>query len=299
MPTRIVILVFLFVTLLGGCAQNSPKESSLSSALKTEPVEIYASIQGQSKEAIIDQMMAESGMDDGIVQLPGMVAMGFDQQPAPPIGRMEYDAFRKNLIEAFDSQKVRKIVVAHLDAHYEAERFAKLLAMLKTPLAQKMAALEMAAHTPQAQQEMMRMGNVIMGQATPARLDLARRIDEVVQATEIGVDMQMMMAKVSMTNLNTIVPVAQRMSDAQLGQMLEQMRMQFLYPARQFTQLGLVYTYRSVSDDELEAYLQLHDTAIGRWSTLLMRDAWMSVSEHVAADLAEKMNNSFVEKNAF
>ncbi len=298
MLTRTVISIFLFATLLGGCAQNVPKESQLSSALKSESAAVSASIQGQSKETLINQVMAESGMDDGIAQLPGMVAMGFDQQPAPPVGRAEYEAFRKNLIEVFDPDKVRKVVVAHLDANYDADRFAKLLAVINTPLAKKMTALEVAANSPQAQHEMMQMGNIIMGQASPERLELIRRLDEVMKASEIGVDMQMMMTKVSMTNMNKIVPVAQRMSDEQLEQMLEQMRMQSLYPARQYTQMSLAYAYRSASDDELEAYIRLHDTETGRWSTRLMRDAWMSVSEHVAADLAEKMNKSYIENNA-
>ncbi len=299
MSTWNVVSVFICSALLVGCVQTPSKESSLSAALKSESTVVSASVQKQSKAAIINQIMVESGMDEGIAQLPDLVAMGFDQQPVPPIGRMEYDAFRKNLIQAFDAEKVRGIVVSYLGDHYDHERFAKLLAMLRTPLAKKMTALEMTASTPQAQHEMMQMGSIIMGQATPERLELARRLDGVMNATEMSVDMQMMLARVSVTNINKIVPVAQRMSDMQLENMLAEMRMQSLYPARQFIQLNTVYTYNSVADDELKAYIQLHDTEIGRWSTRLMWDAWMSVSERVAADLGEKMNKTYIENNAF
>ncbi len=298
MSTRNVVSIFLFAALLGGCSQNSPKESSSSAGLKSQAeAAVESSLQAQGKQAVIDQTMVESGMDDGIEQLPAMVAMGFDQQPVPPIGRREYEQFRESLLQAFDPARVRQIVVDHLAAEYEPERYSALLAMMKTPLAKKMTALEMAANTPQAQQEMMQMGNIIMGQVSPERLELVRKFDEAASATETGVDMQMMMARVTMTNLNRIVPPAQQMTAVQLDQMLVQMRAQSIFPARQYTHLNMVYAYRTVSDDELRAYLELHQTELGRWSTRLIRDAWMKVSEQVAADLAQKMERSFVENN--
>ena len=298
MSTRNVTSVFLCVVLLGGCAQNSPEESSSVGLESQTGAALGSSIQAQGRQAVVDQVMVESGMAEAIDQLPAMVAMGFDQQPAPPIGRREYERFRESLLQVFEPVRVRRIVVDHLNAEYEPERFAALVAMMKTPLAKKMTALEMAANTPQAQQEMMRMGNVIMGQAGSERLELVRKLDEAVSATEMAVDIQMMMARATVSNLNRIVPVAQRMTAMQIDQMLAQMRAQTLYPARQYTLLNMVYAYRSVSDDELRAYLELHQTDLGRWSIRLMRGAWMKVSEQVVADLAREVERSFIQSNA-
>ncbi len=298
MSTRSVAAVSLCVLLLAGCAQNSPEKSSSLGLESQAGGTLESSIPVQGKQAVIDQVMAESGMEEAIEQLPAMVAMGFDQQPAPPIGRREHERFREALLQAFEPVRVRRIVVDYLNAEYEPERFTALLAMMKTPLAKKMMALEMAANTPQAQQEMMQMGNVIMGQASPERLDLVRKLDEAVNATEMAVDMQMMMTRATVSNLNRIVPVAQKMTATQIDQMLAQMRAQMLYPARQYTHLNMVYAYRSVSDDELRAYLELHQTDLGRWSTRLMRGAWMKVSEQVAADLAREVERSFIQSNA-
>jgi len=137
------------------------------------------------------------------------------------------------------------MIVGHLDEQYEPKRFSEFLALLRTPLAQKMIALEMEANTPQAQQEMMQMANIVMGQASPDRLELARRLDEATRATETALDMQMMIVEAMMTNMNKIAPPSQRLTEVQLEKMLEQMRLQTVFPARQYTLLNIVYTYRS------------------------------------------------------
>ena len=307
---RIAACAFALAMLVGGCAQSPSRNLSSDSMPKTgDDTEFPAGSSGTSplplghiddaaKNSVIEQIMDESGWDEMIEQLPAMVAMGFDQQQPPPIKRDEYEKLREILLQAFEPERIRKTIVGHLNERYESKRFSKFLTLIRTPLAQKMIALEIEANTPQAQQEMIQMGNILMGQASPDRLELARRLDEATSATETALDMQMMMSEAIMTNMNKILPQAQRMTEAQLEQMLEQIRLQSVFPARQYTQLSIVYMYRSVSDEELGQYIQLHESETARWGTALIRDAWMKVSEDISVDLAERMKNSFIENNA-
>lgn len=283
-------LVSLFVS-AEGMAETS--NAPLLNVLSAESVE--------SKDKIINQVIDDSGMSEMsemIEQLPAMVAMGFDQQPAPPISRHKFDKFRASCIDAFSPEKIRKTVKDNFGAQYEEQRFSELLTLVNSPLAKKMTALEVEAGMPEAQQEMMRTGNVLMGQLSPERLVLIQTLDEAMSATEMGLDMQMMMAEAMMTNMNKIVPSERRMTADQLEDMLSQMRLQSRFPARQYTELNFVYAYRTASDAELSEYAQLYQSELGRWSVDLMRNAWLKVSANVAVDLAEKMEKDFIEANA-
>ncbi len=288
------------ILLAAGCAQaprnpvdNTSLDSNASPATATETADIAT-----DRLAIIEEIMKESGTDAMIEQVPAMVAMGFDQQQPPPLDRDDYEKFRKTFIAAFDPPRIRQTIVMHLQENYDTERYAAFLTQLKSPLGRKMTALETAAHTPQAQQEMMRMGNIIMGQASPERLKLVRRLDEAAGATDGNLHMQMLMTETMIRNLNRIMPAPKRLSDPQMNQMLEQIRMQSIFPIRQVTHLSMVYTFRSIDDTELQEYIQLYESDTGRWGTKLLRGAWERVSADIALELAQRIEQTFIEKNA-
>lgn len=296
--TPVLILTLL---LAAGCAQTSQKV-----ATSTQPDSHKApltetgtpAIASPDKQSVIEQIMMESGMDTMIEQVPAMVAMGFDQQQPPPLNRDDYEKFRKTFIGAFDPHRIRQSIVTHLRENYDHERYAAFLEQLTSPLGKKMTALETGAHTPQAQQEMMQMGNIIMGQASPERLDLVRRLDEAAGATESNVNMQMLMTETMIRNLNRIMPAPKRLSEPRMEQMLEQIRVQSIFPIRQLTHLSMVYTFRSIDDDELLQYIGLYESETGRWGTTLLRGAWERVSEDIALELARRMEQVFIEENA-
>ncbi len=310
MSIRTTSCTFVLAILVGGCTQFPPKNQPSDLVPKAgSDTEVSASssaisllpsnrIDDADKNSVIEQIMTESGWNEMIEQLPAMVAMGFDQQQPPPIKRDEYEKLRQVLLQVFEPERIRKTIVGHLNERYESKRFSEFLALIRTPLAKKMIALEIEANTPQAQQEMMQMGNILMGQASPGRLELARRLDEASNATETALDIQMMIFEAIMKNMNKILPQEQRVTEEQLERMLEQIRLQSVFPARQYTQLSIVYIYRSVSDEELRQYVKLHESEIGRWGSDLIRSTWMKVAEDVSADLAERMKNTFIEHNA-
>ena len=170
--------------------------------------------------------------------------------------------------------------------------------MLDTPLAKKMTALELQAQTPEAQQEMMQFANSMLSQPSPQRLALVERIDQVQRATESMVELQVMMASAVMKSMNQIVPVEQKLTDEQMTQMLEQMREQSLSPARQFMQLSMVYTYRSLPDNELEEYVQLQESTVGRYTNDLLRESVINLFDGISVELANHIGQMFKANNA-
>jgi len=297
---RVIFISIMSLGFFSGCTQSEKKSiSEAGSSLTSSTTNMSDGAHSiDSKQSIINQIMSESGLDEMLAALPESVAMGFDQQPKPPMSSKNSNQFRQNLIDAFDADDMRKTIVLYLDSHYEPENFSAFLAMLKKPSIQKMTRLELDSQKPQAFQEMMQSGNVIMGQTSQKRMELVRTLDRVTSSSETAVDMQMMMSSAMVVNMNKIVPSNQRMTKNQLQEMLAQMRTQSLFPTQQLLHLNMVFAYRTISDVELEAYIEEHDSALGRWATELFLAAWLKASEDVAFRLSDLMEKTFVKENA-
>ncbi len=112
------------------------------------------------------------------------------------------------------------------------------------------------------------------------------------------VDMQMIMAGMVQRNMNKIMPREHRMTEAQLDQMLEQGRISSMLPARQFMQLNMVYTYRTLDDRKLKDYIDLHQSEIGLWGTELAKNSMLKWAESASAEMAELMEKMFVETHS-
>lgn len=292
MSTRLISITFILITLASSSTQTFAKESRPHLASEPGGMQALTPGQTQNKKIIIDQIMAESGLDEMLEQLPAIAAMSMNQQPLPPMEAEKQQQLKEDFLHVFDAKKMRQTITDYFKVHYEPQRFAELLSLLKSPLAKKMTALEVEASTPQAQQEMMQMGNTIMGQATPSRLELTQKLDEATGSTETLLDMQVGMAGILMNNMNKIMPEDQRKTEEELLQIQEQMRAQSISPARQYLQLNMVYTFRSVEDAELNEYVQLYQSEIGRWSTALIKNASIKMMEEISFDLA-----ALIEKN--
>jgi len=299
MSKRNLFLLAILMSVFSGCTLTPTEKNKL--AINERPVTVEhardSMKNSHDKQEVINQILSKSGTDEVLKQLPVSVAMGFDQQPKPPMKSREYKQFRQNLIDAYDPIKIRKTISDYLLSQYETEKFYALLILLDRPLVKKMTALEVASQTPQAIQDMMQTGNIIMGQASPKRLEIIHALDQAMNATEMAIDMQMMISTATMVNMNKIVPVDQQMTKNQLTNMIDQMRVQSKFPTQQFVHLSMVYAYQTVSEAELEEYIRYMKSDIGLWSTQIFTSAWLEVSENTADRLSELMDKTFVREN--
>jgi len=108
---------------------------------------------------------------------------------------------------------------------------------------------------------------------------LIQQLDQVQQATQSLLAMQMMMTQAMMVNTNKLVPEKQQLSERHMADSLEDIRKQSLFPAQQYIQLNMVYAYRTATDAELEDYIALYKSKVGSWSINLLNQAWVNVSE--------------------
>ena len=176
MSIRLLASAFVAVSLIG-CAQapienSSPHAHHSSKAEANRALDVKAVAGSLSQQEIIDEVMAESGMDDMIKQMPAMMSSMINNQPLPSMVKIEdHEKLKSNILQVFEPVNLRKTFTDYLNENYDAKRFPEFLALLKTPLAQEMVALEVATSTAEGQQEMMRTGDALMREASPQRLN--------------------------------------------------------------------------------------------------------------------------------
>ena len=294
---KILATTYIIASISIGCAfaasSASPSQAGASSGTAIEN-----SAEKQARSAMVSKIVAASGMDELLEQLPNIVAMSFEQQPEPPIDEESFEKLKAVFVQPFDPARTRPALIHFIEKRYDSQRYAEVAALLETPLSKKITSLELQAQTPEAFQEMMQFANSMLSQPSPQRLALVERLDKAQQTTESMVEVQMMMPSAMMKNMNRIVPADEKIADDEMTQMLAQMREQSLPQARQFMQLTMVYTYRSVADGELEEYVRLVESDTGQYLTVLLRDAALNLFDNISTELANQISQNFKTSNA-
>ena len=100
--------------------------STLSSQAKEGfGVSVEDGVERQARSAVITQIMAASGMDEIMEQLPAMVAMGMDQSPPPPVESDVLEKFRATVLQSFDPTRTRPMLVRFFEQRYDNRRYAE------------------------------------------------------------------------------------------------------------------------------------------------------------------------------
>jgi hypothetical protein len=246
------------------------------------------------RDALIAELMDLSGTDAMLAQLPAALQAELDQSPAPDVDPDTYALLRTVLLEAYRSASLRRTLVDNLARQYDPGRFRSFRDLLASPLARKMTSLELAAGSPEAQAEMNRNTPAILAAATPARLALVRRLDEVIHATEMTTDLSMLPLRAVATMHFPLLPEAERQrQQAVVDEAMEQVRPEVHDSVHQSVLVSFLYGYRSVSDAELGRYVDLLDSDLGRGWVSLSNDAFVGAvrqaEHHAAAEAMRRM----------
>lgn len=257
----------------------------------------YASDTTEDRDKVIDEFMEASGLNHQIEQLPAMINAGMQQ------GRngMDEDTFAQvsaAMGETHTAQAFTEEIKSSLNKSYDKVRFTALLALVNSPFAQKMTQLEKEASTPEVMQHLQAYAATLdKDPPAPSRIALIERLDKAAGATSTAMNIQLQTAQTMISVLDPLLPAEQRMKPEQKEEMLWQMQLQGRPMMQQFIGLNMLYAYRSLPDKELEQYVTLHETDLGKWSADLMNRimvaAFATLAEKAAVRVKElKLQNS-------
>ncbi len=220
-------------------------------------------------EALVRELYAKSGMEKQLEQVPLMIQAGFDQ------AALEDDHIRQlpgNLIstmkalakDAFAARGLRETMLSELKEKLTVQDLKEVLRWLNSPMGKKCTRLEEAASTPETLSAMQQYAAGLQNSPpTAERLNVLRQLDSAVRATESSVEIAIGSQVAVASAIISTFPVEQQRPVADIARELEKERPQIEAAARMQTLLSLLYTYRSLTEAEVQEYIAFTTSPAG------------------------------------
>lgn len=218
-------------------------------------------------QSIVKEVLELSGMRKQVEQLPALVQMGTSQNPSiAKLSPQELANVQQAIAESFQPQWLYEAVKAHVQQAYNAERFALLLKWYWSRLGWKISQLEIEASTPQGMQKMQQFAAQLSQKpALPGRLALIRRLEHATDATALHMEMVVSMFQGMAKGLAAALPPEKRLKPGEFEKLTSKMKAQLQRDLPGQVRLMMLFTYQSLSDEDLNAYLTFLESESGRW----------------------------------
>ena len=217
-----------------------------------------------NKQALARELLEKSGMEAVIEELPKHYLSGLAENKGEMPPEL-FTALSSAGLKAYDPRKMKSRVLSNLQRDFDNQRMQVVMDWLNSPLGQKITALENAASTPEAAQEM--IGYVKELQRRPAsqsRLALVQRLDTATSSSEKSAEIILVTLLGTATAMDAILPKERQVGAARIRQQMELKRPEVLTGCRQMMRIGFLYTYRTLTDHELERYVTFAESEAGR-----------------------------------
>jgi hypothetical protein len=223
----------------------------------------------QNQNKLIQSLYLKSGMDKQIKQLPYLIQSDVDQalnkdDRINQLPRQAKSAISGSVKEAFAAERLKKIIIKEVKESMTLEDIGMVLKWLESPLGKKCTRLEEDASSPKALSEVQKFAAQLQ-QAPPAsnRLDVLRRLDDAVKATETNVEITMNAQLAMAFAVVKSLPEEQQKSLEDIVAQIEKNRPQVEAMMRSQTLLFALYIYRDLTNAELEKYIQFATSPAG------------------------------------
>jgi hypothetical protein len=234
----------------------------------------------------IDQLLDLSGLGPQLESLTAGVRVQFLRGRSGLNGqeRMTVDRI---VADRFDAALLSSRIRLEFERNLDRAKLARALAWYDSPLGRRITGLELAALIslggPDALAELER------DRPSARRLMLMERLDASGGASETTVDVTMAIVRSLTRAFQPAIPAVSRLSPSQLDEQLARARNRTLEKIRDISLVNMFVSYRSLSDAELEQYVQFVESEGGQWYMGLMNGALLAgidtAAESTAAEL--------------
>jgi len=218
-------------------------------------------------DPLVKTLMRASGLDRQIEQLPALVQMGISaqQQETQHLPADEYKRILALAKASFDATTMKNDVAGHIKANMSGKDITAALGWLESPLGRKITALEESASTPEAYAEMHSMGpKLIKDYEGTSRLGKISRFDQATLATDRAVNLAADVQLALLTALSASMTEGIRPSYADLQEAVRKMKAELRKPMAELTALQFMYTYRTLTESEIDQYIAFADSDAGK-----------------------------------
>ncbi len=266
-------------------------------------------VYGQDRhDSLVRDLYVKSGMKEQLVQLPTVIQIALDQQyeentDLKKLPKNVLSTIRGLVPQAFAENRMKNRVIEELSQGMTDEEIQETLAWLNSPIGEKCTKLEEAAASPEAFSEMQDYGEEIKKSPPSAeRLQALRKLDSAARFTEGAVEMTINLQTAVALAVIATLPAEKRLPPEEIEREMQKDRPALESQVRSQTFVQLVYTYRSLSNEEVASYVKFATSPTGKKYTdiseLALRKATLEGGLRWGRAVGEAIQNSATQSDA-
>lgn len=225
------------------------------------------SVSADNTDALIGEVLSLAGVGKQLEEISHFAKNEIETRKEA-LAESDYRSLKNGMTSVFASEKLRQTVEKSLAQAARDARFAAWRDTLKQPLITKMAQLENQASGEAAFRELSAYAEKLQQfPPPPARVDLVTRLAKATYATDLAMDSHIAVTKTLLRLINPSLPENKRLDAKKEERILTDLRSQLAENLKDVAMITYLYTYRDVSDEELNQYTALYETGPGQWAT--------------------------------
>ncbi len=198
---------------------------------------------------------------------------------------------------AFSPNRLRAAAEARLAARLEPSHVEDALAWLRSSRGRKVTGVEEAANTLTGAEGIRALAERLAEEPPdPGRLALCRRIDAAAGATRVSAEVLVEREMAIATALAAADPEHEGAAEVRRG--LSAQRDSLIRHVANSTLVALLYTYRDLPAEDLDAYAEFLESAAGRWYAASAQSAVTGALSAARANLGIALGEAFSEFGA-
>ena len=251
-----------------------------------------------AQAGIVDELIVKSGLEFQVRQIPEVMRVSFEQRfnQDSKLSAEEQSNIKKSAMESFDPVVMLKFVRERVTAGLTEKDMGEILQWLNSPLGQKITEQEKEASSGDGYRKMIDFAQN-MPRPEASRLALVERLDREAGLTECSVQMKMGIA-LAISEAMACSTGCENFSRDEVVQQIEKARPQIEEGSRQEFLVSALYTYQSLTDQEMEEYIQFYQTAPGQKYMKVMTVALSDALNDASKIMGQKLGELLKEKKA-
>lgn len=243
--------------------------------------------------ADVDRYLQITGFASQLKQTPELVLAGFDQTITQSGAKTSADpqvlaGIRKAIPKVYAVDRLVAEIRANVVQSIDPQSLSRTLEWYRGALAVKMSALEAEAATPKAQDAIQAYGTTLKTTPAPAaRLELVRKLDKAVQATEAALNQLEGTTRGVITAVQALRPKKERLDAMQLARQLGELRSKKRPVVEGLVLTTGLYTYKTLTDAELRQAAAFYSSPAGASVIATCNQAATAAYRMLALELAE------------
>jgi len=200
-----------------------------------------------------------------------------------------YEAGSQIMAEAYNANDIYSLVIDYFNANSRRDYLLEIKEFMSSSLSEKIISLEDKAATSKGLEEMKEFANTL-GQTPPPeeRTTLIKKLDEVVGATNMQIETVINLYKGMNLAIDPIAIADKRLTPGELDMVTTQMRQQLKNLLKNVISISFLYTYQSLSDEELKQYISFWSSDAGKWFNKVSNEAFISAMDKAGQRAAVK-----------